>query len=372
MADQNSNTQALHDAGVSLWLDDLSRGRIESGNLQQLIETRNISGVTTNPSIFAAALSQGTGYQEQIKQIASSDATLDEAVQQLTTADVRSACDIFRPVFDSTGGKDGWVSLEVDPRLARETQATIDEAESLAEQVGRENLLIKIPATTEGLGAITAVVAQGISVNVTLIFSLTRYREVINAWLRGLELAFEAGRDISAIRSVASFFVSRVDTEIDSRLDALSLDDQTRSRLKGKAGVANAQLAYQIFLDSLDTERWRLLADRGAHPQRPLWASTGTKNPDYPDTLYVTGLATENSVNTVPEKTLEATADHGVIDSAITVDPEAQNLIMDEIGNAGVDYQNVVEQLEAEGLQKFKDAWNQLLENLDAALNAAR
>ncbi|WFP15304.1 transaldolase [Citricoccus muralis] len=370
---QNSRTQALHDAGVSLWLDDLSRDRITSGNLQELIDTRTITGVTTNPAIFAAALSQGTSYDADIAELAQKGATVDEAVVRLTTDDVRAACDVMAPLYQQTAGVDGRVSIEVDPRLARETEATVEEAKRLAETVGRENVLIKIPATKEGLPAISEVIAAGISVNVTLIFSLNRYREVINAWMIGLERARDAGYDLSTIHSVASFFVSRVDTEIDRRLDELDLDADRRAALRSRAGLANARLAYRIFTDALDTERWRLLAAAGAPVQRPLWASTGTKDPQLPDTLYVVGLVAPNTVNTMPEKTLEALADHGeVVGDTVQDGYDDADELLDELGRLGIDYQDVVTVLETEGLQKFVDAWNELLGRLSQSLDAAR
>ncbi|HEU5242562.1 MAG TPA: transaldolase, partial [Ornithinibacter sp.] len=301
----------LADHGVSVWLDDLSRERLTSGNLQQLIDTKGIVGVTTNPSIFQAALSEGHAYDTQVRELADAGKSVDESVFALTTQDVRDACDVFLPVFDATGGQDGRVSIEVDPRLAHDTARTVEEAKALAAAVDRPNVLIKIPATVEGLPAISQVLAEGISVNVTLIFSLDRYRAVMNAFLTGLEQARENDKDLSRIQSVASFFVSRVDTEIDARLDALGGEEA--KALRGKAGVANARLAYQAFEEVFSTPRWETLAAAGAHPQRPLWASTGVKDPAYPDTMYVTELVAPGVVNTMPEKTLEATADHGEI-----------------------------------------------------------
>ncbi len=367
MTTQNPNTQALADAGVSLWLDDLSRHRITSGNLAGLIETRSVTGVTTNPSIFAAALKDGGPYSEQLRELATEGADVDRAVFELTTRDVQQACDVFAEVHRRTDGVDGRVSIEVDPRSARDADATVDEARRLSQTIGRDNVLVKIPATQEGLPAITAVLAEGISVNVTLIFSLTRYREVLNAWLLGLEQAKAAGRALEQIHSVASFFVSRVDTEVDRRLEESGADGA--EELTGQAGLANARLAHRIFTETLDTERWRVLADAGARPQRPLWASTGTKDPALPDTLYVTGLAAEGTVNTMPEKTLEALADHGeVTGDTISSTYEESDRILDAIGRAGVDYQDVVETLEDEGLQKFVDSWDELLQTVRSAL----
>lgn len=371
MTEQNQNTQALADAGVSIWLDDLSRDRITSGNLEQLIRTRSVTGVTTNPSIFAAALKDGSSYRDQLQELAQDGADVERAVFELTTRDVREACDIFQDVYRRTDGVDGRVSIEVDPRSARDAHATVREAQALSDAVGRDNVLIKIPATSEGLAAITAVLAAGISVNVTLIFSLTRYREVLNAWLLGLEQAHAAGHDLGGIHSVASFFVSRVDTEIDRRLDASSSPDV--QQLRGQAGLANARLAYRIFTETLDTERWRLLAQAGARPQRPLWASTGTKDPALPDTLYVTGLVAEGTVNTMPEKTLEALADHGEVQGdTITAGYEEADALLDAVGHAGVDYQDVVQTLETEGLEKFVDSWQELLSSVSTALDEHR
>src|SRR5580765_3997365 len=285
---ENAALNALADHGVSVWLDDLSRERIETGNLQELIDTKGVVGVTTNPSIFQAALAKGDRYDADLRKFAADGKSVDETVFGLTTEDVRNACDILRPVFDASGGVDGRVSIEVDPRLAHETGKTVEQAKELAAAVDRANVLIKIPATVEGLPAISQVLAEGISVNVTLIFSLDRYRGVMNAFLTGLEQARENGHDVSEIHSVASFFVSRVDTEIDPRLTAIGSD--AANALKGKAGVANARLAYQAYEEVFSTPRWQVLAGEGAHPQRPLWASTGVKDPAYPDTLYVTEL----------------------------------------------------------------------------------
>lgn len=369
MTTQNTNTQALHGAGVSIWLDDLSRDRITSGNVKELIDKRTVTGVTTNPTIFASALSQGNAYDAQVEELSREGVDLDTAVMELTTRDVREACDVFEPVFQATHGVDGRVSIEVDPRLARTTEETITEAKLLSEKVGRDNVLIKIPATEQGLPAISAVLAAGISVNVTLIFSLTRYREVINAWLIGLEQARANGHDVSMIHSVASFFVSRVDAEVDRRLGELNLDDETFQRLRGRAGLANARLAYRIYTEALDTERWRLLSGLGAHPQRPLWASTGTKDPTYSDTMYVVGLVAPDTVNTMPEKTLEALADHGeVAGDTITDGYDDADDLLDEISRVGVDYNDVVAVLEDEGVQKFVDAWDELLGRVRLAL----
>ena len=307
---QNPNLAALSAAGVSVWLDDLSRERLQTGNLQQLIDTRSVVGVTTNPSIFQAALTSGTAYDEQVQELASRGADVDAVIRSATTDDVRNACDVLAKAYEASGGVDGRVSIEVDPRLAHDTDKTILQAIELWKIVDRPNLLIKIPATLAGLPAITAVIAEGISVNVTLIFSVERHRAVMDAYLTGLEKAREAGHDLSKIHSVASFFVSRVDTEIDARLEKLG---GSALGLRGKAGVANARLAYAAYEQVFGGPQFANLKAEGARVQRPLWASTGVKNPDYPDTLYVTELVAANTVNTMPEKTLEAVADHGEI-----------------------------------------------------------
>jgi transaldolase len=364
-------TQKLSDAGVSIWLDDLSRERLTSGGLQRLIDEKNVVGVTTNPTIFAAALAGHDAYEEQVRELAAAGADVDEAVLTITTDDVRDACDLFAPIAEATQGVDGRVSIEVDPRLAQDADATAAMAQRLSRTIGRDNALIKIPATEAGLPSITATIAEGISVNVTLIFSLERYRAVVNAYLLGLEQALENGKDLSGIHSVASFFVSRVDAEIDKRLDGVGTEEA--AALKGRAGLANARLAYQVFEDSLATERWQRLAAAGANAQRPLWASTGVKDPALPDTLYVTGLVAPHTVNTMPEKTLEATFDHAdVTGDTITGAYEESNELLDRIVGVGVSYQEVVEKLEAEGLTKFEDSWAELLETVRAALDNAR
>lgn len=364
-------TQKLSDAGVSIWLDDLSRQRLTSGNLQELIDTKNVVGVTTNPTIFAAALADGESYREQVAELAAAGTSVDDAVFRITTDDVRDACDLFAPIAEATQGQDGRVSIEVDPRLAQDAEATSAMAQKLSQTIDRPNALIKIPATEKGLPSIAATIAEGISVNVTLIFSLERYRGVINAYMEGLEKALENGKDLSTIHSVASFFVSRVDTEIDKRLDAVGSGEA--AALKGKAGLANARLAYQVYEQSLDTERWKRLAAAGANPQRPLWASTGVKDPSLPDTLYVTELVAPNTVNTMPEKTLDATFDHAeVTTDTVTATYEESSRILDEIGAQGVSYQEVVEQLETEGLQKFDASWDELLTTVRTALDDAR
>ncbi len=359
--------QRLSDQGVAIWLDDLSRKRITSGNLAELIEGSNVVGVTTNPTIFQKAISGGDGYDRQLADLAVRGVTVEEAVRMITTADVRDAADILRPVHDRTDGQDGRVSIEVDPRLAHNTHATVAEAKQLAWLVDRPNTLIKIPATMAGLPAITEVVGQGISVNVTLIFSLERYRAVMDAYLSGLEKAKESGLDLSLIRSVASFFVSRVDTEVDKRLEKTG--GERAAQLKGKAALANARLAYQEYERVFSSERWAALEKAGARKQRPLWASTGVKDPALPDTLYVTELVAANTVNTMPEATLEATADHGEIhgDAVTGGYREAQD-VMDALAALGIEYDDVVQVLEEEGVEKFAASWNDLLASTEAEL----
>ncbi|MCY0905265.1 transaldolase [Arthrobacter sp. H14-L1] len=365
---RTSTTAALSDAGVSIWLDDLSRESIVTGDLLKLIKETNVVGVTTNPTIFAGALANGEAYASQVAWLAAAKVDLDTAVFEITTDDVTAACDVFAATAEATDGVDGRVSIEVDPRLARYTAGTVENAKKLFDKVGRSNVFIKIPATEEGLGAITATLAAGISVNVTLIFSLDRYRGVINAFMLGLEQAKENGHDLAHIHSVASFFVSRVDSEIDKRLDKIG--GAEAAALKGKAGVANARLAYQIYQEQFASERWHLLADAGAKTQRPLWASTGVKDPSYPDTMYVTGLVAENVVNTVPRKTLAATQDHGeVTGDTITAGYADANTVLDQLEKAGVPYNDVVAQLEAEGVDKFIVSWNELLETVQKALD---
>lgn len=360
-------TQKLSDAGVSLWLDDLSRERLETGNLQELVETRNVVGVTTNPTIFAQALSRGDRYDAQMRRLAEEGRDVEESVFAVTTDDVREACDVLAPIYRQTRGQDGRVSIEVDPRLAVKGEETAEMARRLHRTVDRENVMIKIPATEEGLEPIAATLAEGISVNVTLIFSLERYRAVINAYLTGLERALEQGRDLSKIHSVASFFVSRVDSEVDARLEQIGTEQALA--LKGRAGLANARLAYQVFQEAFSSERWKLLAEAGAVVQRPLWASTGTKDPAYPDTMYVDGLVAPDTVNTLPEKTLEAAADHAqVTGDTITGTYDESERVLNELEQLGISYQEVVEKLEREGVEKFVASWEELLETVTANL----
>ncbi|MFG2257769.1 transaldolase [Streptomyces mirabilis] len=358
----------LSDEGVSIWLDDLSRKRIASGNLAELVETRHVVGVTTNPSIFQAAIGSGEGYEEQLGDLAERGVTVDEAVRMMTTADVRAAADILRPVYDATAGRDGRVSIEVDPRLAHNTGATVAEAKQLSWLVDRPNVMIKIPATKAGLPAITEVIGLGISVNVTLIFSLERYRAVMDAYLAGLEKAMAAGIDLATIHSVASFFVSRVDSEIDKRLTKVGTDEALA--LKGRAALANARLAYEAYEEVFASARWTALAPAGANKQRPLWASTGVKDPSYKDTLYVDELVAPGTVNTMPEATLNATADHGDIHGdAVTGGYAQARADLAAVEGLGISYDEVVDQLEDEGVSKFEAAWEDLLDAVATSLS---
>jgi transaldolase len=362
--------QKLTAAGVSIWLDDLSRERIETGNLAELIKDKSVVGVTTNPTIFAAAISDGERYDDEVRRLVAAGADVDKTVFELTTRDVRSACDVMKPVFDATGGVDGRVSIEVAPTLAFDTEATLASARELWAAVDRENLFIKIPATTEGAPAITDALGEGISVNVTLIFGLGRYQNVMEAYVAGLEKALETGKDISQIHSVASFFVSRVDTEIDKRLESIGSDEALA--LRGKAGVANARLAYREYQRFFAGERWQKLADAGANTQRPLWASTGVKNPDYRDTMYVADLVVANTVNTMPEKTLLAFEDHGEVEGdLVTTRYDDAEKVMADLAAVGIDYDDVIAVLEQEGVDKFVKSWNELLETVSAQLEAA-
>ncbi|MGO2746282.1 transaldolase [Microbacterium sp.] len=366
-------TSDLHDAGVSIWLDDLSRTRIDSGNLAELIQSRNITGVTTNPTIFANAITDksNTSYDAQVAELAASGASAEEAVFAATTQDVGAALDVFRPVWEASGHVDGRVSIEVSPDLAHDTAGTVAQAKQLWAKIDRPNLLVKIPATKAGLPAIAEAIGAGISVNVTLIFSLERYAEVIDAYLTGLETAKAAGIDLSTIESVASFFVSRVDTETDKRLEAIGGNEALA--LKSKAGLANARLAYELFEKTFAGDRAKALLDAGAHLQRPLWASTGVKDPALPDTLYVTELVAQGVVNTMPEKTLEATFDHGVITGdTITGGYEEARAVFAGLEKVGIDFADVTQVLEDEGVTKFIDSWHDLLTQVAEGLKAQR
>jgi transaldolase len=367
---QNSNLAALSAAGVSVWLDDLTRDRIKSGNLQELIDTKSVVGVTTNPSIFQKALSDSDSYDEQIAELAERGADVDSTIRTVTTDDVRAACDVFKPQWEASDGVDGRVSIEVDPGVAHDTDQTNEQAVDLWKTVDRPNLFIKIPATEEGIPAITATLADGISVNVTLIFSVERHRAVMDAYLKGLTKAKEAGHDLSKIHSVASFFVSRVDAEVDKRLDKIGSEEA--KALRGKAAVANARLAYAAYQEVFDGGAdFEELKTHGARVQRPLWASTGVKNEDYSDTLYVTELVAPNTVNTMPEKTMDAVADHGEIkgDTISGTAAEAQE-VFDKLQEVGVDLDDVFIALENEGVEKFVESWNQLTEETKAQLDS--
>lgn len=359
---------ALASNGVAVWLDDPSRERLDSGNLQELIDTRNVSGVTTNPTIFEGAITKGKQYDEQLRRLAIRGVGVDEAVRVLTAYDVRWACDILRQVYDRTNRWDGRVSIEVDPRLARNTEATVAEALALWWMVDRPNLFVKIPATREGIPAITEVIGSGISVNVTLIFSLQRYADVIDAYMTGLELARERGHDLALVESVASFFVSRVDTEIDKRLDQIGTPEA--AALRGKAAIANARLAYQLFEQKFHGSRWATLEDiHRAVQQRPLWASTGVKDPTYDNTRYVVELVAPRIVNTMPESTLQAIHDSGVIrGDTITGTYDEAHAVFDGLAAVGIDYEEVVVQLENEGVEKFADSWGSLLNSVRESL----
>lgn len=351
----------LASLGTSTWLDDLSRDRITSGNLQEVIDTKSVVGVTTNPAIFAAALSQGTAYDIQLESLKGSD--VDTAVYAMATEDVRHACDIFMPIFERTGGKDGRVSIEVDPRISEDAQATLAQAKELWAQVDRPNLLIKIPATPGSLPAIADALAAGISVNVTLIFSVERYNKVIDAYLEGITRAHANGHDVSRIFSVASFFVSRLDTEVDKRLEKIGTEEALA--LRGQAGVANAQRAYGLFRERFAGAE----LPEGANVQRPLWASTGVKNKAYPATLYVTELAGPDTVNTMPEPTIDALLSEGNLHGdTLTNALDSANEVFAKLEKVGIDLPDVFEVLEREGVEKFVSAWTELLDSMKQRL----
>jgi transaldolase len=361
----------LSAAGVAVWLDDLSRERLVSGGLDKLRRESHVVGITTNPTIFAKALADADDYADQVKDLAARSVSVEEASRMMTTYDVRWACDVMRPAYDASRGVDGRVSIEVDPRVAADTNRTVAEAKALWWLVDRPNLFIKIPATREGLPAITATLAEGISVNVTLIFSLRRYDEVMDAFLAGMEQAKANGHDLSKMGSVASFFVSRVDTEVDKRLDKIGTPEA--QALHGKAAIANARLAYERYEKVFSGDRWQSLADVGAYPQRPLWASTSTKNPAYRDVMYVEELVAPGVVNTMPEPTIHAFADHGEVrpDAVTGAYADAQR-VLDQLAEVGVDYDDVVETLEREGVEKFSASWNELLDGISKSLDAAK
>lgn len=359
--------QALSEAGVSIWLDDLSRQRITSGNLADLITHRHVVGVTSNPTIFSHALEHAEDYDEQVRALAARGASVEETVREITIADVQLACDVFSGTWETTAGLDGRVSLEVDPRLAHDCDATLAQAAELWKTVDRPNLMIKIPATTEGLPAITGALADGISINVTLVFSVQRYREVMAAFFAGLEQAGANGHDLSSIVSVASFFVSRVDTEVDKRLEAIGTE--AALALRGQAAVANARLAYAAYQQEFATPRWARLQDARARPQRPLWASTGVKNPAYPDTKYVTELVVPGVVNTMPENTMLAFADHGeVLGDQVSGTARQAQRVFDELAGVGIDVDDVFAVLEREGAEKFEASWAELADTVAGQL----
>ena len=355
-------------AGVAVWLDDISRERLSTGNLEMLIRDMHVQGVTSNPTIFAKAISSGSAYQGQIADLAVRGVAVDEAARAITTYDIRWACDVLRPVYEQTAGLDGRVSIEVDPRIARDTARTIAEARALWWLVDRPNLFIKIPGTAEGLPAITQCLSEGISINVTLIFGLQRYGEVIDAFMAGLENA--AGRDVSQISSVASFFVSRVDTEVDARLDKLGTPEA--QALRGRAALANARLAYELYEEKFSTPRWSALSARGARTQRPLWASTSVKDPSFADTMYVVELVAPNTVNTMPEATLHATRAHGTIHGdTIHGTYDESRRVFEQLERLGISYDDVVEALENQGVEKFAASWNELLATIKTEMSSA-
>jgi transaldolase len=360
----------LSAAGVSVWLDDISRERLTTGNLADLIRDRHVVGVTSNPTIFAHALASGSAYDGQLADLETRGVGLEEAARAITTYDIRWACDVLRPVYDATSGVDGRVSIEVDPRIARDTAKTIAEARALWWLVDRPNLFIKIPATEQGLPAITQCLSEGISVNVTLIFALERYGQVMDAFFAGMEQAGQAGHDLATIASVASFFVSRMDTEVDRRLDKIGTAEA--AALRGKAAIANARLAYELYEERFASPRWEALRQAGARPQRPLWASTSTKDPAFPDTMYVEELVAPGTVNTMPEATLHAMADHGKVrgDTASSGYDQARQVFAD-LEALGIGYQDVVTVLEDEGVAKFAASWQEMLETISTALAAA-
>ena len=360
----------LSAAGVSVWLDDISRERLTTGNLADLIRDRHVVGVTSNPTIFAHALASGSAYDSQLADLEVREVGLEEAARAITTYDIRWACDVLRPVYDATSGIDGRVSIEVDPRIARDTAKTIAEARALWWLVDRPNLFIKIPATEPGLPAITQCLSEGISINVTLTFALERYGQVIDAFLAGMEQAGQAGHDLATIASVASFFVSRVDTEVDRRLDKIGTAEA--AALRGKAAIANARLAYELYEERFATPRWEALSQAGARPQRPLWASTSTKDPAYPDTMYVIELVAPDTVNTMPESTLDAMADHGKLEGnrGSSGYDQARQVFAD-LEALGISYEDVVTVLEDEGVAKFAASWQEMLETISTELAAA-
>ena len=367
----NDRLAGLSAAGVAIWLDDISRDRLVTGGLDELRRDRLVVGVTSNPTIFAKALADSDDYAEQVRDLGLRGVTVDEAARMITTYDVRWACDIMRPAFDASSGVDGRVSIEVDPQLAHDTDRTVAEAKALAWLVDRSNSFIKIPGTEAGIPAITQTLASGISVNVTLIFGLDRYEQVMDAFFTGMEQAKANGHDLAHLCSVASFFVSRVDTEVDKRLGRIGTEEA--KALRGKAAVANAQLAYQRYERAFDSDRWRALTAAGAHPQRPLWASTSTKNPDYRDVMYVEQLVAPGVVNTMPQETLFAFADHGEIDPDIVQRSYSQaQEVLDRLAAIGIEYDDVIATLEREGVEKFEASALELHKSVETQLGAGK
>jgi transaldolase len=360
MSTSETPLQRASGLGQSIWIDFVSRDSIHGGHMQELIDAHAIDGATSNPTIFQKAMTAGDAYDEQMRELASAGKSVQETFWTLAERDISDACDLFRPVWERTAGKDGYVSLEVDPTLAYETLATYREAMHLHEQLNRPNLLVKIPATKPGLAAIEDVIAKGHSINVTLIFSLRRYAEVAESYIRGLERLVAEGGDPTKVASVASFFVSRIDTEADRRLDEVGGHDE----LKGKLAIANARLAYAHYLEAFAGPRWEYLAGKGARPQRVLWASTSTKNPAYPDTLYVDELIGPETVNTMPEETVTAYEDHGDPKARLQSNMAQAHALFDELAKAGVDYDDVTDTLEREGVEKFSASFEELLQAL--------
>jgi transaldolase len=356
-----SRLHQLSEAGVSVWIDNLSRDLIQSGELERMMREDAVVGITSNPTIFQKAISSGDAYDVQLREVLEEEKDPTEIFIRLAAKDVTDACDLLRKVWDEGGGRDGYVSIEVDPTLAYDTEETVVQAVRFHKLIDRPNLFVKIPATKPGLPAIEDMIAKGKSINVTLIFSLQRYVEVAEAYIRGLERLVAGGGDPTVVASVASFFVSRVDTEADKRLDELGGHD----RLKGKLAIANARLAYERYQELFSGERWEFLAGKGASPQRCLWASTSTKNPAYRDTMYVEELIGPMTVNTMPPETIEAFQDHGkVVKDTVKRDLEEARKLLDDLAKAGVDYDDVVETLEREGVEKFADSFAELLEGI--------
>ena len=363
----DSNLHKLSALGQSVWIDYLSRDMLQTGELERMMREDAVVGVTSNPTIFQKAISQGNRYDDQLKEILESGETdPKEIFLQLSSHDIADACDLLRKVWDQGKGLDGYVSWEVDPTLAYDRDATIAEAKRLHEWIERQNLYVKIPATEPGIAAIEEMIASGRSINVTLIFSLERHKEVMEAYIRGLERLVEDGGDPSTVHSVASFFVSRVDTETDNRLDAIGGHDD----LKGKLGIANAKLAYAHWKEAFSGERWEALEAKGARNQRCLWASTSTKNPAYRDVLYVEELIGPEVVNTMPLETVRAFQDHGEVrGTTLEEDVDDARALLDELREAGVDYDDVVDTLEREGVEKFTDSFDELLEGITRKLD---